>query len=64
MNHFWIGFISAVAVYFTIGFALGVWIVFTNLARFHGGGFQYKRMANHVLLVTLLWPMTIAEMWQ
>lgn len=50
------------AGYFTIGLGLGVWIVWNNLARFHGGGFQWKRMAWHIGKIMLLWPVAMLEM--
>jgi len=61
MSEFWIGYSAAIATYFAIGLCLGVYIVATNLARFHGGGFQWRRMARQVTTVMLLWPMALAE---
>lgn len=61
MSQFWIGYLSALATYFAIGFGIGLYIVITNLARFHGGGFQWKRMANHIGMLTLFWPAAIVS---
>lgn len=58
---FWSGFATAVLVYFTIGFSMGLYIVITHLDRFHGGGFGWRRMADHVGKLTLFWPAAVLE---
>lgn len=55
------GYAAAVATYFLIGAAVGVYIVTTNLARFHGGGFQWRRMAGYVGLIAVFWPGALLE---
>lgn len=60
MSQFWIGYLAAVATYLAIGFAVGLYVVISNLDRFHGGGFQWKRMAKHVSLLTVFWPAAVA----
>lgn len=59
---FWMGYAAAVASYFFVGIATGIYIVVTNLARFHGGGFQVRRMIGHVALISVFWPGAVLEM--
>lgn len=59
MDHFWVGYLVAIGTYFVIGAAFGVYTVVSNLAHFHGGGFQWKRMAGHIGAVTIAWPMVL-----
>lgn len=61
MTPFLAGFLTAIAGYLTIGLVLGVGIVATHLAHFFAAGFQYKRMAQHVVLTALFWPQAIRE---
>lgn len=56
MSMFLLGYMAAVLTYLVIGFILGTAIVFTNMDRFHGAGFQVKRMIKHILLVSFFWP--------
>lgn len=62
MSDFWLGYSAAIATYFVIGICLGFYLVITNLARFHGAGFQWGRMAFHIGLVTVFWPAAVGEM--
>ena len=62
MMQFWIGYAAAVATYLLIGAGMGVYIVMTNLARFHGAGFQVRRMVGHVGLIAVFWPGSILEL--
>lgn len=61
---FWIGYAAALATYFLIGIGIGIgiYIVATNLARFHGGGFQVRRMIGSVMLIMIFWPGSILEL--
>lgn len=61
MTQFWVGYAAALATYFAIGLAVGVYLVATNLARFHGAGFQGRRILGHVGLIMLFWPGAILE---
>lgn len=61
MLMFVFGFGCAVLLYLLIGAAMGAYVVSTNLARFHAGGFQKRRMAQHVLLCMVAWPAAILE---
>lgn len=53
----WAGFI--LALYLSIGFILGLVVVWSNLARFFVAGFRWKRMAVHVAKVTVAWPLMV-----
>lgn len=62
MAMFWLGYLAAILTYLTVGGGFGIWMVVTHLDRFHGGGFQWRRMAGHILLLMFFWPATfIAE---
>lgn len=61
MSQFWIGYLAAIGTYLAIGVGVGIYVVMTNLARFHGGGFQWARMAQYVMLLALLWPGAVEE---
>jgi hypothetical protein len=61
MTQFLIGYLAAIVTYLVIGFCIGCYVVITNLAHFHGAGFQWKRMAKHIGQTSLLWPMAVAE---
>jgi len=46
-------------IYLSIGLVCGIANVLQNLARFHGGGFHWKRIAKYLLLFAFLWPLWV-----
>lgn len=56
MTQFWIGYAAGIATYFGSGFGIGVFIVFTNQARFFSAGWQWRKMLDVIGIATLLGP--------
>lgn len=59
MSNLWLFVFLVPTVYLGIGVLVGLFIVVKNLARFHGAGFQWVRMAKTVGAVALVWPVAL-----
>lgn len=61
LDHFWIGYLVAVGTYLTIGLFIGVHNIVSYLSHFHGGGFQWRRMARQIVMIALVWPIVFVR---
>lgn len=50
------------SVYFGIGVLIGIGATLANLARFHGAGFMWGRMAKYIAIIALVWPVALVEL--
>jgi hypothetical protein len=62
MSQFWIGYFAAIGTYLVIGLGIGIAIVWTHLAYFFAGGWQFKRMALTIAINIIAWPTAILEL--
>lgn len=61
MATFFLGYASAVGTYLLVGLVIAMYVVWTNLARFHADGFSWWRMVKHSSVVVLFWPAVFLE---